>query len=324
VPYRPAEPNSGLGGVVVGLHFLIALVEAGPDVVGRICIPLADISPDQHATCGHPDNTRESDPFPRTVHTSNNSRRSIGALPMTAAFSLSGVHPKRTEAISLDKALESTRTGDVWLFRGKSGPDRAIQALTNSPVNHVAMAVVLDDLPPLMWHAELGNKLTDMWTGTNHRGVQLNDAREAALQWMEKYGQRCWIRQITPMAGREQEDLLLKVIARMDGTAFPTTARLAGRWFKGRVPTVGDITKGVPVLDKTLRKRIGKRRDVDDDKTGLETAYCAEVVAMTYEAMGLLETEKRSNWFDPGRFWSGDKLPMAPGYALGAEIAVEI
>lgn len=232
------------------------------------------------------------------------------------------MHPNRTEAISLDKALESTRTGDVWLFRGKSGPDRAIQALTNSPVNHVAMAVVLDDLPPLMWHAELGNKLTDMWTGTNHRGVQLNDAREAALQWMDKYGQRCWIRQITPYAGREQEDLLLKVIARMDGTAFPTTARLAGRWFKGRVPTAADLTRGVPLLDKKVRDRIDKRRE-SDDKTGLETAYCAEVVAMTYEAMGLLETHKRSNWFDPGRFWSGDTLPMAPGYALGAEIAVE-
>ena len=37
------------------------------------------------------------------------------------------------------------------------------------------MTVAIEDLPPLMWHAELGDKLTDMWTGTNHRGVQLND-----------------------------------------------------------------------------------------------------------------------------------------------------
>ena len=34
---------------------------------------------------------------------------------------------------------------------------------------------------------------------------------------------------------------------------------------------------------------------------GLETAYCAETVAITYEEMGLLVTEKDSNWFDPGR-----------------------
>jgi hypothetical protein len=238
------------------------------------------------------------------------------------------VHPQRPAAISLDEALDSTRTGDVWLFRGRSGPDRAIQTLTNSPVNHVAMAVALDDLPPLMWHAELGNKLTDMWTGTNHRGVQLNDAREAAEQWMQKYGQRCWIRQLTPYAGREQEDLLLTVIARMDGTAFPTTARLAGRWFKGRVPTMNDITRGVPVLDEKVRasseRRKSERSRKKESKVGLESAYCAEVVALTYENMGLLATDKQPNWFDPGKFWSGDTLPLAPGYALGAEIAVEL
>ncbi len=50
--------------------------------------------------------------------------------------------------MSLKQAVDLTRTGDVWLFRGHSGADRAIQTLTNAPVNHVGMAVVLDDLPP--------------------------------------------------------------------------------------------------------------------------------------------------------------------------------
>jgi hypothetical protein len=45
-------------------------------------------------------------------------------------------------------------------------------------------------------------------------------------------------------------------------------------------------------------------------------------VAVTYEEMGLIETEKRSNWFDPGRFWSGDDLPLVAPYRLGDEIAV--
>jgi hypothetical protein len=60
--------------------------------------------------------------------------------------------------------------------------------MTNSPVNHVGMTVAIDDLPPLLWHAELGNKLVDMWTGTQHRGVQLNDARGAIEQWIHHYG----------------------------------------------------------------------------------------------------------------------------------------
>ena len=67
--------------------------------------------------------------------------------------------------LPLDEAVELTRTGDLWLFRGDSVADHAIRTLTNAPVNHVGMAVVLDDLPPLMWHAELGKGLRDVWTG---------------------------------------------------------------------------------------------------------------------------------------------------------------
>ncbi|MGV9713609.1 guanylate cyclase [Gordonia sp. NPDC003424] len=221
--------------------------------------------------------------------------------------------------IDLAAALEATRTGDIWLFRGRSGPDRAIRTLTNAPVNHVAMAVSLDDLPPLLWHAELGDKLTDVWTGTNHRGVQLHDARAAVEQWMDRYEQACWLRQLTPEVTAGQEDALLKVIARLDGTPFPTTARLTGRWFRGRLPTTLEVVRGVPYLDRFARNRHAKRHAHHAD---LETAYCAEVVAITYAEMGLIESGKNSNWFDPGRFWSGDDLPLAPGHELGREISV--
>ena len=89
--------------------------------------------------------------------------------------------------------------------------------MSNSPVNHVGMTVAIEDLPPLMWHAELGEKLTDVWTASNHRGVQLNDAREAVERWLTRYGQRCWLRQMSPDIDHEQENRLLRVIARMDG-----------------------------------------------------------------------------------------------------------
>nr|WP_223204630.1 guanylate cyclase [Gordonia jinghuaiqii] len=234
----------------------------------------------------------------------------------------------RAEAgISLTEALDATRTGDVWLFRGRSGPDRAIRTLTNAPVNHVAMAVCVDDLPPLLWHAELGERLTDVWTGSNHRGVQLHDAREAVEQWMIRYKQACWIRQLTPDVTRAQENDLLKVIARLDGTPFPTTARLAGRWFRGRLPNSADLVRGIPYLDRKVRQRRDERQqEFGDahDPVGLEAAYCAEVVAITYRDMGILDVSKDSNWFDPGRFWSGDRLPLRAPHQLATEIAVHL
>jgi hypothetical protein len=57
---------------------------------------------------------------------------------------------------------------------------------------------------------------------------------------------------------------------------------------------------------------------------GLETAYCAEVLAITYQAMGLLTARRRPNWYDAGRFWSGDDLKLSGGFRLGGEIAVQI
>jgi hypothetical protein len=196
--------------------------------------------------------------------------------------------------IDLDEAVELTRTGDIWLFRGDSIADHAIRALTNAPVNHVGMAVVLDDLPPLMWHAELGKGLRDVWTGDHHRGVQLHDLREAVKQWTDRYGQRGWLRQLSAEVTPAMEDALLTTIARMDGLPFPSTVGLIGRVARGR-----------------LHRR-----------APAELAYCAEVVASAYTAMGLLDGSRPSNYYDPGRFWSGDDLELRLGATLGEEIEV--
>jgi hypothetical protein len=70
---------------------------------------------------------------------------------------------------------------------------------------------------------------------------------------------------------------------------------LAGRWAAGR-----------------FRRR----------ETSLETIYCAELVATTYQAMGLLSDRHPASWYDPGRFWSGDHVALVAPFRLGDEIAV--
>lgn len=198
-------------------------------------------------------------------------------------------------ALTLDEAVGEAATGDIWLFRGRSLADRAIRTLTNSPVNHVGMVVAIDDLPPLMWHAELGRSLPDVWTGERQRGVQLHRLAEAATTWNERYGQRAWVRGLEGgTIERHHEDRLMEVIDRFDGRAFPTTFGLARQWLNGRF-----------------------RRS-----SSLETIYCAELVATTYQHMGLLPKRRPASWYDPGRFWSGDRIALVPPFALGGEIAV--
>lgn len=232
------------------------------------------------------------------------------------------------------------------MFRGRSTADRLIQTLTNAPVNHVGVAVVLDDMPPLMWHAEMGRALPDVWTGRRRRGVQLHDLEAAVQQWAGPYGQRAWFRQISPEVGPEQEDALLESIARLNGVSFPSAGRLTARWARGRWAARG---RDRGVGSAASGPGDGRTRPGDDDNAAvrrrrlllptrsrraprgaagparrLEAAYCAEVVGATLEAMGVLLPAGDTSWYDPGRFWSGDDLPLAPGWRYGREIAVTV
>jgi hypothetical protein len=201
-----------------------------------------------------------------------------------------------TPAIPLADAAHQARSGDLWLFTGRKLADRAIRAATNSPVNHVAMVLALDDLPPLLWHAELGRAATDVWSASKQRGAQLHRLEDAVMAWVHRYGQIAYFRQLDPIATTAMEDAALEVVDEMNGRKFPSTPGLAAHWLKGRI-----------------RK-----------KSSLEAVYCAEVVAITYERMGLLEGNRPVNWYDPGRFWSGDRLELLGDARLGVEIPVDV
>ena len=87
----------------------------------------------------------------------------------------------------------------------------------------------------------------------------------------------------------------MEVIDRFDGRPFPTTP--------GLVEAVAD-------------------RPVPRRSSSLEAIYCAELVATTYQHMGLLPSRRPASWYDPGRFWSGDRIELAPPFALSGEVPV--
>ena len=85
------------------------------------------------------------------------------------------------------------------------------------------------------------------------------------------------------------------MIDKYDGKPFPTTPGLMRSWVTGRV----------------------RRREVSR-----ETIYCAELVAVTLQHMGLLPDKRPMSWYDPGKFWSGDEIVLVEPFTLGEEIAV--
>jgi hypothetical protein len=113
--------------------------------------------------------------------------------------------------------------------------------------------------------------------------------------WNERYRQRAWVRHLDGVIERRHEDRLMETIDRFDGKPFPTTPGLARQWLTGR-----------------LRR-----------SSSLETIYCAELVAATFQHMGLLPKRRPASWYDPGRFWSGDRIELEAPFSLGPEVAVE-
>ena len=107
---------------------------------------------------------------------------------------------------------------------------------------------------------------------------------EAVRTWVDKYGQRPYFRQLDTVVTRQMEDEFLRVVNEYDGHRFPRTGALVRRVALGRL-----------------------RRSVS-----LEDVFCAELAAITYQRMGLLGSERPVNWYDPGKFWSGDRLELAP------------
>ncbi len=127
--------------------------------------------------------------------------------------------------------------------------------------------------------------------------MQLHLLADAARTWNEKYGQRAWVRQLTGgTLERQHEDRLIEIIERFDGHPFPTMPRLARRWVTGRV----------------------RRRPT----AALETIYCAELVATTYQHMGLLPEKRPASFYDPGAFWSGDRIALVAPFRLSGEVRV--
>ena len=199
--------------------------------------------------------------------------------------------------MSLEDAAATTRTGDIWLFRGHSIADTAIRAATNSPVNHVGMAVTLDDLPPLLWHAELGSSLVNVWSGEHQRGTQLHKLVDAVRVWANRYRQRAWLRKIDIEATPAMEDAVLRTVNEYSGTRFPETMALAKGWALGRF---GRSASAEALFERAARlhhvsvsrpPRVIGRRTEQSLQSGLFHGYAALVEGLVLRIRGELGAE---------------------------------
>jgi hypothetical protein len=189
------------------------------------------------------------------------------------------------------------RTGDVLLFHGASRRSRIIEAASGSEFSHVGMIVrPKDGLPPLLWHADPRAVTDDVLGNREHAGAQLNDLSAAlAVMTSSEYGDTPFVRQLTAERTPEMDEAALQAVVAVDQTSFPSLLNFMKQWVLGHL----HITTS------------GKRME------------CAEVLARTYQRMGLLPPEPPPNGYAPRDFSAQhSKLHLLRGGALGPQVEV--
>ncbi len=189
------------------------------------------------------------------------------------------------------------QTGDLILFSGTSTESLWIEALTGGQFSHSTMVVrTAGSSAPWMWQEAPEAIAPDPRTGKPTTGAQLGDAEEAT-QVIQAMGDKPFYVRLDWDRPADLDDKILAIVAQYEGVPFGT------------------------VLQMALDYAIGK---LYDQATGLTTMFCAELVAVTYQALGLLTEVHPPNWYSPNSFGPDEQgqLPWTTG--LQASLAVPV
>jgi hypothetical protein len=184
------------------------------------------------------------------------------------------------------------KTGDLLLFSGKGAVSGLIKRFTASKWSHVALVLRVPQFDSVFcWESTTLSNVPDVESGVCRKGVQLVGLRER----LETYqGDSVVYR---PLLGVLLNDQHLKTLA-----AF--RSEVAGRPYEqSELELLRAAWDGVGGANKTA---------------DLSSLFCSELVAETYQRLGLLRNIPPSNEYTPADF-AGD-LPLLLGASLGQAV----
>ena len=182
----------------------------------------------------------------------------------------SGVEPRHRDRL---------QTGDLVFFSGKSHSSTLVKLSTSSHWSHVAM-VYRDGDRVLLWEAATLRNIPDYDSGKVVRGVRL----ACLSDYLNQYDGDIAVRHLDV----ERTDEMLQAFA-----VFREQVR-------GR-PYEKDLLEKVLAACDFLWCE-----NVED----LSSFFCSELVAETYQRMGLLSEDKPSNEYTPHDFTSDAAVPL--------------
>ena len=200
-------------------------------------------------------------------------------------------------AIRYEDLEPRLRTGDVLLFHGASKRSQIIETVTGSDFSHIGMIVrPQGGQPPSLWHTDPRAVTEDIADGGEHGGAQLNDLAAAlARMTSPEYGDTPFVRQLNVDHPLEMEQSAQRAIATANQVSFPSLMKILKDWVLGHLHIA------------TAERRM----------------ECAEVLAFTYQQMGLLPPEPPPNAYAPRDFSAQhENLRLLRGATLGPQLRV--
>jgi hypothetical protein len=201
------------------------------------------------------------------------------------------------KTVSYETIEPRLRTGDVFLFHGKSAISKKVERGTRSRFSHASMVVRPDpSQPPFLWQTGPVKIVRDRLTRTDHGGAQLGDLKEALLLMTSpEYGDQPYLRQLNVNRTPEFEQLAMMIVSDIDGRPFPTMTQMMRQW------------------------KAGQSRRSESDRT----LFCAELVAETFMRIGLLLLDPPPNAYSPKHFSEQyRRLHLLKGASFGPELKV--
>lgn len=188
--------------------------------------------------------------------------------------------------------LPGMQTGDIMLFSGSDTESEAIELMTMSEFSHAVMIYRADDTTdPWIWEESSLENLVDPISHTIHPGAQAGDA----LQLAEMIAGRGNLPYYRPLLWERPSDLNANVLAFMekwDGTPFGAVLDMGWDWIEGHYFGVD---------------------------SGRSHMFCAMLLALTYQTVGLLDTTHPPNYYAPGSFSpASDDVVLQLGASYGA------
>ncbi len=198
------------------------------------------------------------------------------------------------DTLSFDAATAGMKTGDVVLMHGTFPASKLIQLIEGSKWTHSGIVIRPEDVgfdgtDILFWESN-STPLPDVRFGTTKPGPMLGTLRARVSDAVkETYDMEFAWRQLDVERTADVFEKMWAFMPTVHDASFPSDLQMAAFWFLGRF-----------FRDRT-----------PDDKI-----FCAELVAMTYQAVGWMDPALVPNRFDPKDFSAKGTVPLLGGARL--------